>query len=119
MTKLDSIKEKVTVAEDFARKIWLAGLGAYGKSYDEVQGRVEDLNSEASKVFEELVDKGEKLEAEAKDKFKEKTDFKVKERVSEVREKLGMNSKDTNQRIDELSAKIEALTESVAKLAEK
>ena len=29
MTKLDSIKGKVNEAEEFARKIWLAGLGAY------------------------------------------------------------------------------------------
>lgn len=119
MTKLDSMKEKVTAAEDFARKIWLAGLGAYGKSYDEVQERVEDLNTEASKVFEELVSKGEKLEAEAKDKFKQKADLKVKQRVSEVREKLGMNSTETHAKIDELTAKIDALTEIVAKLDEK
>jgi len=119
MTKLDSIKEKVTVAEDFARKIWLAGLGAYGKSYDEVQDRVENLNTEASKVFDELVVKGEKLEAEAKTKIKEKTDINVKDRVAEVREKLGMNSKSNSEKIDDLTAKIEALTDSVAKLAEK
>ena len=119
MTKLDSIKEKVNVAEDFARKIWLAGLGAYGKSYDEVQERVEGLNTEASKVFEDLVSKGEKLEAEAKTKFKEKTDFNVKDRVAEVREKLGMDSKSNSEKIDDLTAKIEALTDSVAKLAEK
>lgn len=119
MTKLESIKEKVSVAEDFGRKIWLAGLGAYGKSYDEVQERVEGLNTEASKVFEELVVKGEKLEAEAKTKFKEKTNFNVKDRVSEVREKLGMNSISNSDKIDDLTAKIEALTDCVAKLAEK
>lgn len=119
MTKLDSLKEKVTVAEDFARKIWLAGLGAYGKSYDEVQGRVEGLSAETSKVFEELVNKGEKIEADAKEKFKEKTDFKVKERVADVRSKLGLDSKSTNEKIDDLTAKIEALTASVAKLTEK
>ena len=119
MTNLESIKEKVNAAEDFGRKIWLAGLGAYGKSYDEVQERVEDLNLEASKMFEELVCKGEKLEAEAKTKFQEKSDFKIKERVAEVREKLGMNSKNNSEKIDDLSAKIDALTECVAKLTDK
>ena len=44
MTNLDSIKEQVSVAEDFARKIWLAGLGAYGKSYDEIQDRVSNID---------------------------------------------------------------------------
>ncbi len=117
MTKFDSIKESVSVAEDFARKIWLAGLGAYGRSYDEVQERVEKID--VSKVFEELVSKGEKLEAEAKIKIKEKTDFDVKSRVEAVREKLGMNSKSTGEKIDDLSAKIEALAATVEKLTKK
>lgn len=117
MTNLESIKERVSVAEDFARKIWLAGLGAYGKSYEEVQERVESIN--VSKVFEELVSKGEKLEAEAKDKIKEKTDFDVKGRVEEVREKLGMNAKSTSEKIDDLTAKIESLAATVEKLTAK
>ena len=117
MSNLDSIKESVSTAEDFARKIWLAGLGAYGKSYDEVQERVESINF--SKVFEDLVSKGEKLEAEAKTTIKEKTNFDVKGRVEEVREKLGLNSKSTNEKIDDLSAKIESLAATVEKLTTK
>ena len=40
MTKLETLKSKVTDAEEFARKIWLAGLGAYGKSLNEVQSNL-------------------------------------------------------------------------------
>ncbi len=126
MAKLDSIKEKVNVAEDFARKIWLAGLGAYGKGYDEAKGRFEELNADASKMFDELVGKGEKLEADAKqkfqekaDEFKSKTDFNISDRVAEVREKLGLNASDTEDKIDELSKKIDALTKTVTKLTKK
>jgi len=126
MAKLDSIKEKVNVAEDFARKIWLAGLGAYGKGYDEAKGRFEELNIDASKVFEELVGKGEKLEADAKQKFQDKTeefktkaDLNISERVAEVRQKLGLNANDNEDKIDELSAKIDALTDIVEKLTKK
>ena len=117
MTNLESIKEQVSVAEDFARKIWLAGLGAYGKSYDEVQSRVNNID--VSKVFEDLVVKGEALEAEAKNTIKEKTDFDVKGRVEEVREKLGMNKKSTNEKIDDLTSKIESLAATVEKLTAK
>ncbi|GAB3032220.1 phasin-related domain-containing protein [Bowmanella dokdonensis] len=117
MTKFDAIKSKVNDAEDFARKIWLAGLGAYGKSIDEVQGRYEKLNTDASKVFDELVEKGSKIEAETKDKIKEKTN--VEARVAEVRKKLGLDKPEMEQKVDELSAKIDALTLAVAKLAEK
>lgn len=117
MTNLDSIKSKVGEAEDFARKIWLAGLGAYGKSFDEAQGRYEKLSAEASKIFDELVAKGEKLEGEAKEKFNVKAN--VEERVAEVREKLGLNNTSNDEKVEELTAKIDALTDAVAKLASK
>ncbi len=115
MTKFEALKSKVSEAEEVARKIWLAGLGAYGKSFDEAQGRYEKLSAEAGKVFDELVSKGEKLETEAKEKFKAKA--KVEARVAEVRKKLGLDKPSTEQKVDELSAKIDALTEAVAKLA--
>lgn len=117
MTNLDSIKAKVNEAEDVARKIWLAGLGAYGKGFDEAQGRYEKLTADASKVFDELVEKGEKLEGETKSKLKEKTN--LDQRVSEVRKKLGLDSNDTDAKVEELSAKIDALTEAVAQLTAK
>jgi polyhydroxyalkanoate synthesis regulator phasin len=117
MTKLDSIKGKVSEAEEFARKIWLAGLGAYGKSFDEAQGRYEQISVEATKMFDELVVKGSKIETEAKDKFKVKD--KVETRVAEVRKKLGLDNTSDDQKVEELSAKIDALTDAVAKLAAK
>ncbi|NMP30763.1 phasin family protein [Thalassotalea sp. M1531] len=120
MTKIEAIKTKVNEAEDLARKIWLAGIGAYGKGFDEAQEQYEKLNTEATKLFEELVEKGEKLEVEAKDKFeaeKEKVKNNVDARVAEVRTKLGLDADDTDKKIEELSAKIDALTDAVAKLA--
>jgi len=117
MTNLDSIKGKVNEAEEFARKIWLAGLGAYGKSFDEAQGRFEKISVDASKMFDELVIKGSKIETEAKDKFQVKD--KVETRVAEVRKKLGLDKVSADDRVEELSAKIDALTDAVAKLADK
>jgi polyhydroxyalkanoate synthesis regulator phasin len=117
MTKLDSIKGKVNEAEEFARKIWLAGLGAYGKSFDEAQGRYEKISAEAGKMFDDLVVKGSKIETEAKDKFQVKD--KVESRVAEVRKKLGLDKVSADQKVEELTAKIDALTDAVAKLAAK
>ncbi len=116
MTTTDTIKGKINEAEDMARKIWLAGLGAYGKSVEEAQGRYEKLSEKASKMFDELVTKGETLEDDARSKFKSTTND-VENRVSDVRKKLGLDAEPADQRIDELSAKIDALTEAVAKLA--
>lgn len=122
MTNIDRIKETATTAEEMARKVWLAGLGAYGKGYEELTGRIEALSTDSNKFFDELVAKGEKLEAEGKVKVDEvkndvvaKTDFES--RIQSVRGKLGLNNKDNDQKIEELSAKIDALTAAVAKLS--
>ena len=115
MTKFESIKIRVGDAEEFARKIWLAGLGAYGKSFDGVQGQYEKLNASASELFDELVTKGEALEGSAKGKFKETTNIET--RVAEVRSKLGLDKQSNEDKIAELSAKIDALTTAVAKLS--
>jgi len=118
------IKEKAATAEEMARKVWLAGLGAYGKGYEEVLGRFEALSTDSNKLFDELVVKGEKLETEGKGKVNEvtskvaaKTDIET--RIETVRTKLGLNSTNTDSadKIEELNAKIDALTTAVAKLA--
>ncbi|WP_299083976.1 phasin family protein [uncultured Paraglaciecola sp.] len=124
MSNIDMIKEKAATAEEMARKVWLAGLGAYGKGYEEVKGRFESLSTDSNKLFEELVVKGEKLETEGKGKVKEvqtkvaaKTEIDA--RIETVRTKLGLNSTDADKKIEELSDKIDALTAAVAKLSAK
>jgi polyhydroxyalkanoate synthesis regulator phasin len=124
MSNIDMIKEKAANAEDMARKVWLAGLGAYGKGYEEVKGRFEALSTDSNKLFDELVIKGEKLETEGKDKVKEvKTKVaaqtEIETRIETVRNKLGLNNTDSDKKIEELSDKIDALTAAVAKLASK
>jgi polyhydroxyalkanoate synthesis regulator phasin len=124
MNNIDMIKEKAATAEEMARKVWLAGLGAYGKGYEEVKGRFEALSTDSNKLFDELVVKGEKLETEGKGKVKEvKTKVaaktEIETRIETVRTKLGLNNTDSDKKIEELSDKIEALTAAVAKLAAK
>ncbi|WP_281684933.1 phasin family protein [Thalassobaculum salexigens] len=55
-------KTPVDRASELARRIWLAGVGAYGQAYDEAQEQMSRVNEETSKVFEELVNRGETLE---------------------------------------------------------
>ena len=124
MNNIDMIKEKAATAEDMARKVWLAGLGAYGRGYEEVKGRFEALSTDSNKLFDELVVKGEKLETEGKGKVEEvKTKVaaktEIETRIETVRAKLGFNNTDSDKKIEELSDKIDALTAAVAKLAAK
>ena len=121
-SNLDKIKETANSAEEMARKIWLAGLGAYGKGYEEVKGRIESLSTESNKLFDELVVKGEKLETEGKDKVKQVKDdvlakTEVEARIETVRSKLGFGKTDEEVKLEELSAKIEELTAAIAKLS--
>lgn len=121
-SNLDRIKETANSAEEMARKIWLAGLGAYGKGYEEVKGRIETLSTDSNKLFDELVVKGEKLEAEGKDKVKQVKDdvlakTEVESRIEAVRSKLGFGKTEEEAKIEELSAKIDELTAAIAKLS--
>jgi polyhydroxyalkanoate synthesis regulator phasin len=124
MSNIEKIKQTASTAEEMARKVWLAGLGAYGKGYEELAGRFDTLSADSNKLFEELVAKGEKLEAEGKEKVDTvKKDVMAKteldSRIENVRSKLGLNSSDNDQKIEELSAKIDALTAAVAVLTAK
>jgi poly(hydroxyalkanoate) granule-associated protein len=115
MTNLDRVNNTIETAEEAARKIWLAGLGAYGKSFEEMQTQYEKMNDETSRLFEELVSKGEKLEADTKKKFKKATS--INQRVDDVRNTFGLGNADINAKIDKLSKKVDALTLAVKKMS--
>ncbi len=116
MTKSERTNNNFQTAEEAARKIWLAGLGAYGKSYEEIQSQYEKLNGETSHFFEELVSKGEKLEADTKKKLKENTSV-AKKSMDDVRKTLGFDNSDIDAKIDNLSKKVDALTAAVNKIS--
>ncbi len=124
MNNIDMIKTQAANAEEMARKVWLAGLGAYTKAYEETKGRIETLSTDSNKLFTDLVAQGEKLETEGKAKFSEvKTNVaaktEIEARIETVRTKLGLKSSDAELKIEELNAKVDALTDAVAKLAAK
>lgn len=47
---------------DIARKIWLAGVGAYGRVFAETQEQAQKLAKDAGEAFEQLVVSGEAME---------------------------------------------------------
>ena len=105
-------------AGEVAKSIWLAGLGAYGKAFDEAHDRYEKVSKETSRMFDELVSKGKKLEGETQDKIsdvKEKSSLSIEERIHKVRNSLGFTEKGNNsvaelhEKVDELSKKLDLL----------
>jgi poly(hydroxyalkanoate) granule-associated protein len=57
-----AFRAKTTGEFDIARKIWLAGVGAYGRMFDEAQDQMNRLSHNATEMFDDLVERGEKIE---------------------------------------------------------
>jgi poly(hydroxyalkanoate) granule-associated protein len=55
-------KTKAALDTDIARKIWLAGVGAYGRVLSEAQDRVGKIAGTANQTFDQLVASGEEVE---------------------------------------------------------
>ncbi|MEH6548707.1 MAG: phasin family protein [Pseudomonadales bacterium] len=114
-------------AGDIAKNIWLAGLGAYGKAYDEAASRLEKASKDTPKLFHDLVQKGEKLEANKPEEIEESSINKIhknaradiEERIEKMKQSLDItrlfSSPETD--IERLEAKLDALTEKVELLA--
>jgi poly(hydroxyalkanoate) granule-associated protein len=66
-------------ARDYARQVWLAGLGAFAKA-----------EQEGSKFFEMLVKRGEKVEHQARKRAEQKVE-EIKDRMEEMRGRANEN----------------------------
>lgn len=120
---------------EMAHKIWLAGVGAYGKAYDTALANANTFNKQSTELFDELVKRGEKIESDVKTRFSEdervtkatKTVAKAnaaarqfqaeaydrfEARMERMRDLLGV--KQMNERTSKLASKIEKLEDEVA-----
>lgn len=110
-------KDKVTDrASEFARNIWLAGVGAYGRAVDEAQSSLKKATPQPPKLFRELVKAGAALEEEANE-AKTSARASVEERISQVRENFHQQRpariedlQALHDKIDQLSSKVDSLS---------
>jgi len=81
---------------DTARKIWLAGIGAYGRAFSEAQESITRVGEETSKVFDDLVSRGETIEETMEERGREVAakvapgNLIVDERIKVLRSKIGL-----------------------------
>lgn len=125
MAKDKKSKDKKRTSSDSARRIWLAGIGAYGRAFSEAQGALKDMTGKGSAVFDELVEKGEMLETVGKIKGKEMLekakvadldlDFDVDERIKAMRARL-TRSVDTPPAGDDFEDRLSALEAKLDKI---
>ena len=131
-SRVDQVKESTEKANELARNIWLAGLGAYGKSYDEALSAYEKISKDVPSRFEELVKKGEALEAQAKGKLNEGKESlsgaraEFEERLAKARKNLDLDSlkfagkeyiATLESKIEELTSKVEGIIKTDKKAA--
>ncbi|MFT6508831.1 MAG: putative Rdx family selenoprotein [Parvibaculaceae bacterium] len=115
-------KKPAEKATDVARRIWLAGVGAYGQAVDDAQETVNRVTKETGHMFEELVSKGVALENKLSDSgvpTRKEAMQSVEDRLDRMRGLLGLNVLDRDQaneiknlseQIEKLSAKVDALS---------
>lgn len=112
-----SLKDVTGQASDLAKHIWLAGLGAYGRAYDEAQERYEQASKESPRLFKELVSKGSKLENQAREKLGDVTALgktvSIEERISKMRASLGFGHTASADDLERLEKKLDALSKKV------
>ena len=117
---------------DLARRIWLAGIGAYGKAFNEAQEAYAKMGQETTKVFDDLVGKGTQLENKVSTVAKkyvpeavQKNQAIIEDRMERMRATLGLASVTSDQqeqiegvedRLDAIEEKLDQLLEAVAEL---
>lgn len=124
-------------AGDFAKNIWLAGLGAYGEAYDEMTNQQKSIK-ELPLLFKELVEKGAGIEssdppaASSKRSGKKRSKTQstlsagksllegesLEQRIRRMREGLNLNWPSTQpaSEIQQLEAKIDRLADELASI---
>lgn len=124
---------KTTAAQKFplARDLWLAGLGVYGRVYDETVDFAENARTDINKLFDQLVDRGATVESDTRKALKDAridTNGTVEERLEKLRDALPSMPELPKfaelempqlpgARIRELEAEVEALTKKVNALS--
>lgn len=115
MTEATKVTETVETARkeglEIARKIWLAGVGAYGRVYQEAAGRVEKVTGAANELFDQLVEKGEQVEDLVRASISKN---EAAGKVTEYVEKTTAQVKTASEtRINDLEERFEAVRKTV------
>ena len=135
-----SLKDLEAQTRDMAQKIWLAGLGAYGRAYTEAASNAKKLNAGTTELFEDLVKRGTEIDGEMKTRLSSnetvtkatqnvakmtETALRVQReqrealeaRMQRMRAVLGLGAK--SEKADDIASKIDKLEDEIADLAAK
>jgi len=109
-------------AGDVARKIWLAGIGAYGRAFSDAQESLAKISDETTKHFEDLVQRGEEIEDAVETRGREiakrvtTPSFSMEDRIKEMRERLKLGAVGGETRLDDIEARLGAIEDKLDQL---
>ena len=108
-----STPDFTATAQEAGRNVLLAGLGFYGKAYDQAQEQLSSLQKElearrktADKLYKELVKRGEQLEKDAKGAIKDIELPKLELAKLTDRKKIEAQLKKAKARFEELKESV-------------
>ena len=99
-----------------AHEILLASVGIYDSGREIMTDKFDQLFFDSSKLFNDLLQKGEALEAQIQAKIEAKK--MLQDKISALKARLGFGNESRDQQIDMLSQRVDSLIEAVAKLAQ-
>lgn len=111
-----------------ARRIWLAGVGAYGRAFTEAQEALKDVTGKGSAVFDDLVQKGAMMEKVVEVKGKDMMgkasipsfdmpNFDIDDRIKSMRSRLSRGA-DTDTDMDARLTAVEAKLDKILAILE-
>lgn len=109
--------KKPAHSPDTARRIWLAGVGAYGRAFSEAQESIAKLGGESARVFEDLVAKGEAIEKAVEARGRKvaaklaPSAHSLDERIRKMRDRIGLGDDHASlaDEVADLRARVAAL----------
>lgn len=126
---LETLNDNIDNAQTFAKKVWFAGLGVFGRSVEEIQSRYsqanEDLqarykkiNEDGQKLVNDLVVRGEKVQDDAEELVKEGR-ANIEEQIELAKTRLTgfVSVIDIPARLQDMSDKLETLSKDLKKTA--
>ena len=97
---------------DVAHKIWLAGVGAYGKAYDVASEGVGKVSGQGEVLFDDLVSRGEEIESDVRARLSSNTAIsrmteqmnRVAEEASKVRGRVAEATSPATEAVSKFQA---------------
>ena len=119
MTSKKNAKKEFSTEKlsDWAKDLYLANLGVYGKIYESIEDRVDQYNDKSGDLFKDLVKRGEAVHKSAEKRVKDTEerirnlelvkDMKLEDRINELKDNFSSMK-------DKLAGKKEEAEEKIA-----